>query len=670
VAAPERRVPTSAELRAFGLGQLDPQRYSEVEAHLAGHPECLEVVEATLDDDMMQHLRGAGALPKAQARPLLLQLAVEAVIPMLGGCAGALIAGPAGGLGGVVAGQAVEKAINFFGPRIVEAWRGWLQKQPAGLQAAALTALAEIPPEVARIEVASSLAEQAPKASPVDRQLAIDYLSAIPRSVRRSLLTGREKGGRQLPPTISPDDSLSLLQLLPTDLPPYTAPTALPGTDYQLVELIGSGGFGAVYRASSPSLQYLPLAIKFCLEKALLPALQQERANLERLMKAGGKTWSPRLVRLYGYNLEHRTPFLVYEFVAGGDLVHWLASRRVKAGQGLTPAEALALITQVADALAFAHERGLVHRDLKPANVLIGDKTIKLADFGIGGLVARQAVQASKIGTTAFNRLSAAEQASLFRGAGTPLYMSQEQKQGAAPDPRHDIYSLGVMWYQLLVGDVTREMAHGWARELEAKFTVPARQISLIEKCVGWIEERPKEAGALLPLLRGLQEQAETQKGKPAPKPKPPNVEPIPVRVVPVVEPVTPPILPTAESERLRQIRFVTRMAQLQGCHAWKWEEHGFDGLMYAFCGMVVVSMIVGERYSWLLGWAIGLGSLILVLVLSAVMEGRGKHALAAKIEEVLTEFPKECQIWGGWDALADRVTVEAILRKLETPQR
>ena len=122
MAAQQGRVPTPAELEAFSLGQLDPQRQSEVEAHLAEHPECLEVVEATPDDEVMQHLRGAGPLPKPRAHPWLLQLAVEGVIPVIGGCAGVLAGGAAGGMIGIVAGQMAEKAINFFGKGIVGRW--------------------------------------------------------------------------------------------------------------------------------------------------------------------------------------------------------------------------------------------------------------------------------------------------------------------------------------------------------------------------------------------------------------------------------------------------------------------------------------------------------------------------------------------------------------------
>jgi serine/threonine protein kinase len=412
-------------------------------------------------------------------------------------------------MAGVVVGQAAEKAINYFGQRIIERWLGWLQGKPRGVQVAALSQLADVLPEVARSEVTAALEQQAPQVSPADRQLAIDYLSSIPRSVRRSLMSDRKSEGRMLPPTVSVDNALSLLQLLPTDLPPYPAGTILPETDYRLEELIGSGGFGAVYRASGASLQHLPLAIKFCVDGSLLPALHQERTNLERLMKAGGESWSNRIVRLYGYNLEHRTPYLVYEYVPGGDLMRWLAVRQAPGGCGLTPDEVLALIVQVAEALAIAHQRGLVHRDLKPANILVqmsveGRLTFKLADFGIGGLVARQAVQVSRIGTLPASQLSPAEQASLFRGAGTPLYMSPEQRRGEAPDPRHDLYSLGVLWYQLLLGDVTREMAHGWADELIEEHAVPAAHVEAIRKCVGLVKHRPENAGKLLDVLRDL----------------------------------------------------------------------------------------------------------------------------------------------------------------------
>jgi serine/threonine protein kinase len=494
--------PTDEELRAYGLGELSPRRREEVERYVAEHPDCAEVIGSAPDDEVVRHLRGAGGVPAPERRRSLLELAVEAIVPMVAGCAGALAGGAAVGLVGVAIGKVAEKAINFFGQPIANRWLQWLRRQPPVAQTAALAALADVSPVDARREAEAALANLAPQASEADRRAAADYVAAIPRAVRQSLLSDRA-GDRSLLPSLSVDDSLSLLQLLPASLPPYAAPCELPGTAYQLEELIGSGGFGAVYRASLRSEQYLNRAIKFCLDRSLVEVLRKEKDNLERLIEAGGKTWSPWIVRLYGYDLEHETPYLVYEYVAGGDLVQWLAQRRARTGKGLTPDEVLALIEQVVEALAFAHQRGIVHRDLKPANVLVEDEQgkIKLADFGIGG-VARRMVQTSRVGTMAVSALSAAEQVSLFRGAGTPLYMDSEQKEGKPPDPRHDLHSLGVMWYQLLVGDVTREMHKGWARELERGLSVPCEQVELIGRCVGWMEERPKDASELLSLLR------------------------------------------------------------------------------------------------------------------------------------------------------------------------
>jgi serine/threonine protein kinase len=743
--AAQGRIPTRAELEAFSLGQLDSQREWEVEVYLAEHPECWPDLEATPDDEVVRHLRGAGNLPRPRARSPLLQLAIEAVIPALAGAAGALAGGVEGGVLGAVVGKVAEKAINVFGQHIVSRWLEWLRKQPPGLQVAALTQLSEVLPEVARSEASAVLAQQ--QVSQEVRQLAIDYLSAIPRSVRRSLLSDRERGGKTLPPRATLDDSLSLLQLLPVAVPPYPTPGDLPGTSYRLEEMIGSGGFGAVYRASLTSEQHLSRAIKFCLDWSLSPALRQERDNLERLMQAGGASWSPRLVRLYGYDLEHQTPYLVYEYVSGGDLVRWLATRQVLDGRDLTPAEVLVLIIQVAEALAFAHERGLVHRDLKPANVLMAaDGTIKLADFGIGGLVARQALQGSLIGTVAASRLSPAEQASLFRGAGTPLYMSPEQRRGEGPDPRHDIYSLGVMWYQLLAGNVTREMSHGWARELEARFATPRQHRELIERCVGWIQDRPRDAGELLALLRRLPAAHDGARKESAESP-------------PLSPPPPPPALVPRVSDRIRYAGLVARLKKLLACHQAVLRHQplflaispvSFIGLVLGLVVGTVVGCWVftklaaqgrdrgseelrdqqkrsrepGERKDekparweewdrekqrrWIMeqeelrlqqqqrekeesekdkeeasrqmnraeniGLISGFGTAAGVLALAISFAvwlrrkalTRAKQALAARIDELVAEFPQEVSSLGGPSALRDRVIVRELLRELE----
>jgi serine/threonine protein kinase len=440
-------------------------------------------------------------------RGYLLLLAADAIGPLVGGCAGALAAGPIGGAAGAWVGDkvgggvkfAVERAINYFGPPIVEHWLDWLRSRPADEQMDAVSQLGSLPAEEARRAAAAALDRAAPEADPRDKAVALEYLAAIPGTVRRSLVTDTT-GRSTLPPNLPPDSEKTLLQLLPTDLPPYPPGTQLPRTTYRLDELVGTGGFGAVYRATDPNLQHLSLAIKFCLDSRMKDILRQERDNLERLRQAGKKNWSDRIVQLYGYNLDHPTPFLVYEYVPGGNLADRLAVGAVR-GKPWSHETVLKVVRQVAEGLAFAHGFGLVHRDLKPANVLIAGKTLKLADFGIGGVVARHAAGHSKIGGSAVSELTRAEQVALYRGTGTPLYMSPEQRRGEPPDPRHDLYSLGVLWYQLLLGDATRELHPAWEEELTDETQAPADHLEIIRRCVGLLKKRPADARELLGLF-------------------------------------------------------------------------------------------------------------------------------------------------------------------------
>jgi serine/threonine protein kinase len=481
----------------------------------------------------------------AEQSGVLLKLAAEGILPVLGGCAGALIGGGAeGGAVGVIVGQVVERAINIFGGHIIERWQDWFQSQPEAARLSALAELAALPPDVARREAEAVLKSLAPDASTDDIAMAAEYLSAMPRTVDRALLVDTTTGQRSLSVALSWNEPQSLAQLLPMDVPPYPAPSALPDSPYRLEQLLGTGGFGAVYRASAIALQHLPLAIKFCLDRSLVKSLQLERDNLERLMRAGGEAWSKRIVRLYGYDLNHRTPYLVYEYIPGGDLLHYLGRKRLQLNRALTPDEVLTIVEQITEALAFAHQHGLVHRDLKPANILVDGELLKLADFGLGSINVTRAIQASRIGATTISMLTAGDQASLFRGAGTPLYMSPEQRRGATPDPRHDLYSLGVMWFQLLAGDTTRELHAGWAKELIVRHKTPREHIDLIERCVGWFDERPSDAQELLKLLRR---------------------PPAPVEVIPVKPEVE--SKPVPKPDRERQEQLLTRLRELQELH-------------------------------------------------------------------------------------------------------
>ncbi|MFO0797508.1 MAG: serine/threonine-protein kinase [Gemmataceae bacterium] len=601
--------------------------------------------------------------------PVLLVLAAEGVLPVLAGCAGVAAAGPVGGMAGVAVGHAVERAINLFGRGIVARWQAWFAEHPEEAKAA-VAELAATPPAEVRAEAKSIFLELAPDAAPEDVERAVEFLTAIPPAVDRALVPDAA-GTRSVPPTVLWDDPRSLLQLLPEDVPPYPAEAPLGGTPYRLRELLGAGGFGAVYRAESPSLQHLPLAIKFCLDRSLLPALHRERSNLERLMRAGGRG-SAHVVRLYGYDLDHATPYLVYEFVDGGDLTKLLAARVAALGRAPGAAEVFGWVTQITEGLAFAHAAGLVHRDLKPANVLVtADAQLRLGDFGIGGIAAAAAAVRSRIGASTIDFLSLADQASLFRGAGTPLYMSPEQRRGAAPDPRHDLYALGVMWFQLLVGDVSRELPHGWAKELTVRYGVPAEHVALIERCVGWMDERPKDAGELLPLLHA----AAGGVGTPVESPPLAAVQPAAPTVANTAQ-ITP--SPLTDGRRRGLVAALARLSavydELNDMAKWTFGSTARWGLLITAPIAIVPVIFDRPVLSWVSFAGFVLALVVWVLYVYVMRSGVRAVAddLRAKAEQLVDEvaaaFPAEVADWGGRSTLRHAPSVRRLRADLDGP--
>ena len=434
---------------------------------------------------------------------VLLTHAAECVAPLLDGCAKALRPVLNSQPDQTLVPWVETRAINILGPPIIAGWVGWLQPKSEDQVRRAVEELAGITVPAARQIIKTAIERIAPATSPEDLALAVDYISAVPVTARETLVPDSVTGRLELPRTEMIELSHLVHRILPVRVPPFPVGTELPGTPYILQELLGAGGFGAVYGAINRFEQHAPpRALKFCLNRSVLPALERERDVLDRLMAAGrSSNWSKRIVTLYGHCLDVPVPFLVYEYVAGGALPARLTATRTKIKRNLSPNEVLRIIRQVVEGLAFAHSHGLVHRDIKPANILVAKEGIKLADFGIGGIMASHASSTSQIGVSEVANLTAGERASLFRGSGTPLYMSPEQRRGDAPDPRHDIYSLGVMWFQLLVGNVRQELHHGWADELREEAETPPEQIELIGRCVGYLKNRPATGSDLLALL-------------------------------------------------------------------------------------------------------------------------------------------------------------------------
>jgi serine/threonine protein kinase len=198
---------------------------------------------------------------------------------------------------------------------------------------------------------------------------------------------------------------------------------------YRIESIIGRGGMGAVYKGSQERLAR-HVAIK------LLPAELTEDPNFvsrfEREARTLAKLDHPGIIHIhdFGQTAEGHLYF-VMEFVDGTDL-HQLIH-----GSGINAEQALEIITQVCDALQFAHSKGVVHRDIKPANILVTrDGRVKLADFGLA-----RPLQTGQSGQLTLSRVV----------MGTPDYMAPEQKRGEG-DHRVDLYALGVMLYEMLCG--------------------------------------------------------------------------------------------------------------------------------------------------------------------------------------------------------------------------
>src|SRR5262249_37935705 len=149
-------------------------------------------------------------------------------------------------------------------------------------------------------------------------------------------------------------------------------------------------------------------------------------------------------------------PCLEYEFIEGGDLASYLFERLQKNPAGLAPERVRQIMLSLARTMGFAHQLKppVVHRDLKPANVLCqqlpgGKVRLRITDFGIGGVAAEKAIEETRRAQSGYRQVTE------VRGAYSPLYASPQQMGGADPDPRDDVYALGVIWYQLLVGDLS-----------------------------------------------------------------------------------------------------------------------------------------------------------------------------------------------------------------------
>jgi predicted Ser/Thr protein kinase len=218
-----------------------------------------------------------------------------------------------------------------------------------------------------------------------------------------------------------------------TFVPPTPEELAPHFPHLEILELLGKGGMGAVYKARQPSLDRL-VAVKVLPPEVGADASFSER--FAREARALAKLNHQNIVAVYDFGRANDLYYFIMEYVDGATL------RQLVEGGELQPAEALAIVPQICDALQFAHDEGVVHRDVKPDNILLDSKgRVKVADFGLAKLLDRAPADISLTGTN--------------QVMGTPHYMAPEQMQGSHDvDHRADIYSLGVVFYEMLTGQL------------------------------------------------------------------------------------------------------------------------------------------------------------------------------------------------------------------------
>src|SRR5919198_1862471 len=225
--------------------------------------------------------------------------------------------------------------------------------------------------------------------------------------------------------------------------------------NYKIEQKLGEGGMGAVFRGVDMMLER-EVAIKF-----LRPELSAQPQVVERFRSEAvtlAKLNHPNIATLYNFMRQGDSFFMVLEFVRGVTLDHVIQQR------GAIPSEqAIPLFCQVLDGIQHAHDFGIIHRDIKPANMMLTEKgTLKVLDFGIARI----------LGTARMTR-----QGNII---GTIEYMSPEQVRGFETDARSDIYSLGMLLYEMLTGRCPFEIQNEFElmkAQIE-QFPVPPRQLN------------------------------------------------------------------------------------------------------------------------------------------------------------------------------------------------
>jgi predicted Ser/Thr protein kinase len=318
---------------------------------------------------------------------------------------------------------------------------------------------------------------------------------------------------------------------------------------YEIAAILGQGAMGVVYLAHDPEIDR-PVALKTVRPEALRGESAPEvEARFLKEAKLAGRLQHPNVVTVYDVGRDRGDFFIAMEYVDGQPLTRYLAS-----ADALPLNAKIGVIRQTAEALDHAHERGVVHRDIKPGNILISkDGRVKVTDFGIARFTSATTSDLTRTGTM----------------IGSPAYMSPEQIRGEKLDGRSDLFSLGVVLYELLTGTrpfpgesittLVYQILHTEPRdprEIRADLPAASREVMAV-LLAKQPEKRPENAKAFLRELKRIEKfQRESEMTRraiavaAAPDPRPAAAPTLPPRTDVATPPAAPPPPPTIVATR------------------------------------------------------------------------------------------------------------------------
>lgn len=277
----------------------------------------------------------------------------------------------------------------------------------------------------------------------------------------------------------------------------------IPNTPWILEQKLGEGGFGEVWIVRHQTLQHRRVS-KFCFGADRVRALKRE-ATLFRILKEEVGN-HPHIVGIQEVFFDQPPFYIIMDYAEGKDLRAW-CEEQGGASQVPLPVR-LEIVAQIGEALNAAHNAGVIHRDVKPSNIIISEKKLeasvtegtegasppavvaKLTDFGIGQVVSQQVLAGlTRMGFTVTMMGSGTS-----GQAGTPMYIAPELLAGQPASVQSDIYSLGVILWQLLAGNLSRPLTSDWTKEISDPFL----RLQIMDCVAGHPQERLRNVGQLV----------------------------------------------------------------------------------------------------------------------------------------------------------------------------